>query len=177
MFVRLALVVAVVLAAAACSSSSEFAVEFSDTRMTAAEASLTENGCTQTDTTPPCIGWTFAATGEAVDEAVFCPEGVIWWLGNETPDGDPLPDDQIEALVEAGEIFPIVTAHEYECADGSGAFGLKATINFDPAILEMSSGTWSIESGSGSLENLTGSGDITSGGGDSGTFTGTVSSG
>ena len=100
----------------------------------------------------------------------------MWWLGNETPDGGPLPNEQIAAQVEAGEIFPIVTTHDYECADGSGALGLKKTINFDPSIMEMSSGTWSIESGTGSLANLTGSGDIVPTGLTSSDMTGTVSS-
>lgn len=166
---------AVVLIAAGCSANTELAVEISEKELTAVELSTIDAGCTDAGT-PPCIGWSFTAAGEAVEEDVFCSEGSVWWLGNETPDGGPLPNEQIAAQVEAGEIFPIVTTHDYECADGSGAFGLKKTINFDPSIMEMSSGTWSIESGTGSLANLTGSGDIVPTGLTSSDMTGTVSS-
>lgn len=157
--VRIVLIAALLLSAAACSSTSEFAVEFTVTEIPEAELNQIDGGCSGTGT-PPCIGWAFTATGEAVDEGVVCPAGDVWWLGNETPDGDPLPDDQIAAQVDAGEIFPIVTTHDYECADGSGIIDLKNTINFDPAALAMDSATWSIDSGTGSFANLTGSGEM-----------------
>ena len=96
-------------------------------------------------------------------------------MGNEYPDGEPLPDEQIAAQVEAGEIFPIVVVSEYQCADGSGVIGMKKTINFDPAAMAMDSGSWAIDSGTGSAADLTGSGDFVSAEGVD-TMTGSVTS-
>ena len=174
-WIRIALVTLLLLCATACSSSSEYAVEFSESFLTEAELGQIEGGCTGTGT-PPCIAGAFTAAGEAIDEGVVCSAGNVRWMGNETPDGDPLSDDRIAAQVDAGEIFPIVVVNDYECADGSGIMGMKKTINFDPATMEMDSGTWSIDSGTGSAANLTGSGDFVAAEGVD-TMTGSVKSG
>jgi hypothetical protein len=173
--VRIALVTVLLLSAAACSSTSEFAVEFTVTNLPEAELSQVDGGCTET-ATPPCIFGAFTVTGEAVDEGIVCPAGNVWFVDNETPDGDPLTHEQIAAQVDAGEIFPIVNVHDYECTDGSGVIDLKTTINFDPAIMDMDSATWSVDSGTGAFANLTGSGEVSRRSDVAEVLTGTVSS-
>jgi hypothetical protein len=113
--------------------------------------------------------YTFTATGDAVNDGIFCDSGGWIWLGNETVDGDPMPNSMIEELVSAGADFEMVVVNQFECADGSGSVVVEelSTVNAsNPAGSAEDAGTvvgtWEVRSGSVNEDQITGSGDLIS---------------
>lgn len=111
--------------------------------------------------------FTFTATGEAVDEGLMCDSGDWIFLGNETVDGDPMPDSMIGELIEAGEDFEMVSVGEFDCADGSGSIVIPEQSIVDPSDPTGAEpgqvvGTWEVRSGSINGDPLEGGGDTIS---------------
>lgn len=131
--------------------------------------------------------YTFTATGDAVDEGLMCGSGDWIWIGNETVDGDPMSNQDIAGLVDAGEPFEMVSVNEFVCSDGSGSITVADRGTVDPANPSFSepgttTGSWVVRSGSIGGTSIVGSGDTISGGdmqvsGEQGRLVGTLSEG
>ena len=131
--------------------------------------------------------YTFTASGAAVDDGLMCPAGNWAWLGNETVDGDPLPNQDIAALIDAGEPFEMVSVNMYECADDSGSIVVAQRGTVDPANPSFhepgeKAGTWEVRSGMINGSSIRGQGDQIGGGdiqesGEQGRLKGTLAGG
>ena len=114
--------------------------------------------------------FTFTASGEAVDEGLMCDSGTWLWLGNETVDGEPMPDSMIAELVQAGEDFEMVVVNEFDCENGSGSIVVAERHRVDASDPGYAGepgsivGTWVVRSGSIDGAPVGGSGDTISGG-------------
>lgn len=114
--------------------------------------------------------YTFTASGEAVDEGLMCDSGTWSWLGNETVDGEEMPNSMIDELVRAGEDFEMVVVNEFDCEDGSGSIVVAGRSTVDASNPGYAGepgstvGTWVVRSGSIDAAPIGGSGDIVSGG-------------
>lgn len=111
----------------------------------------------------------FIATGVPVDDEVVCEGGVVTVDHLESADGATItPDDWAArfdtARADAGTV-EVYLFQEFECADGSGSFSMKAHTTFDFSEFEFEGeqdvGRWEIESGTGQYADLSGSGDVT----------------
>lgn len=132
--------------------------------------------------------YTFTASGAAVDEGLMCDSGAWIWLGNETVDGDPMPNSMIEELVQAGDDFEMVVVNEFDCEDGSGSIVVAERHTVDASNPGFAGepgsivGTWEVRSGSMDGVPVGGSGDTVSGGdvqvsGEQGRLTGNLTTG
>jgi hypothetical protein len=114
--------------------------------------------------------FTFTASGDAVDEGLMCDSGTWLWLGNETVDGEAMPNSMIEELVQAGDDFEMVVVSELDCEDGSGSIVVAERSTVDASNPGYAGepgstvGTWVVRSGSIGGATIGGSGDIISGG-------------
>lgn len=103
--------------------------------------------------------WT--ATGEAIDNDLFCSAATGVLEGFEDEDGATRMPEEVGALFEAGEPFVSVSVESMTCDDGSGAFTLRFINELDPSISEgepVTDVTWTITGGSG-YDTTSGEGD------------------
>ena len=143
---RLVLLLSLLLVVVGCSSGSDSGViAFEHVFDMATEASV----------------WT--ATGEAIDNDLFCSAATGFIQGFEGEDGAIRMPGEAASLFEAGEPFMNVSVESMTCDDGSGEFTLRFFNEIDPSISDrqpVSGVTWTITGGSGY--------DTTFGEGDSG---------
>jgi len=152
---RCAIVVAVAVLAAACSSSSEpLAFDLSHS--------------IDFESDPPMVP--FVVEGASADAGVVCSGGTFTGAQEFDLDGNELSDeawaDEFDQALETGGVAEMTAVKEFTCEDGSGTLVITEDVRFDfsvidPASLgtgEVATGTWTIE-GLGDYEDLTGSGE------------------
>ena len=103
--------------------------------------------------------WT--ATGEAVDNDLFCSAATGVLEGFEDEDGATRMPEDIEALFEAGEPFVNVSVESMSCEDAYADFELRFINEIDPSISDgepVTGVTWTITGGIG-YETTSGEGD------------------
>jgi hypothetical protein len=94
--------------------------------------------------------WT--ATGEAIDNDLFCSVATGVLDGFEDEDGAPRMPEDIEALFEAGEPFVNVSVESMSCGDAYANFELRFINEIDPSISDgepVTKVTWAITGGIG----------------------------
>ncbi|MFC2153810.1 hypothetical protein ACFLQ7_04185 [Actinomycetota bacterium] len=103
--------------------------------------------------------WT--ATGEAIDNDLFCSAATGVLEGFEDEDGAPRVPGDIEALFEAGEPFVNVSVESMSCEDAYADFELRFINEIDPSITDrepVTKVTWTITGGPG-YDTTSGRGD------------------
>jgi hypothetical protein len=102
--------------------------------------------------------WT--ATGEAIDDGLFCPAATGVLEGFEHEDGVAWTEDDSRSLFGGGEPFTIVSVESMTCDDGSGEFTLNFIDEVDPSEVPErdTKRTWTITGGSG-YDTTSGEGD------------------
>ena len=103
--------------------------------------------------------WT--ATGEAIDNDLFCSVATGVLKGFEDEDGAIRMPEDIEALFEAGEPFVNVSVESMSCDDAYADFELRFIDEIDPSISDgdrVAGVTWTITGGIG-YETTSGEGD------------------
>lgn len=105
----------------------------------------------------------WSATGQAIDDGLFCSSATGVMEGIEDEDGNPRTFQEADALHDGTEPYVSVSVESMTCDDGSGDFTLRLTSELDPTLSsdpmeQQVSTTWTITGGTG-FDGTTGGGD------------------